>query len=163
MTNALLAARKLAPDEWQVLRETRLRALSDSPHAFISRYDAELGWSDRRWQERLDAAEAWAVAVERDEVVGLAGLVRGQPGEAHHVESMWVAPTHRRRGVSRILVNTMAGLGRQAGLSQLVLWVLEDNIAAWHAYLRLGFVPTGERQPIDRARRRFERRLRLDI
>jgi RimJ/RimL family protein N-acetyltransferase len=162
MTNAVLATRMLTSADWQVLRETRLRALRDSPHAYISRYRSELVWSESQWRERFDTA-AWAVAVNRYDVVGLAGLVGDQPYEAHHVESMWVAPTHRNRGVSRILVNTMADLGRSAGLSHLLLWVLEDNIAARQAYARLGFVPTGERQPIDSAPRRFERRLRLDI
>lgn len=161
MTNAVLATQMLTPADWQVLRETRLRALSDSPHAYISRYTSELVWGERQWRERFHAA-AWAVAVDRDDVVGLAGLVGNQSREAH-VESMWVAPTHRHRGVSRILVNTMADLGRRAGLSHLLLWVLEDNITARRAYARLGFVATGERQPIDPEQRRFERRLRLDI
>jgi RimJ/RimL family protein N-acetyltransferase len=163
MTNAVLVTRTLEPSEWQVLRETRLRALLDSPHAYISRYRSELLWTKQQWQDRFDDA-VWVVAVDRVDVVGLAGLVRGQEPEPHHyVESMWVVPTHRNRGVSRILVNTMADLGRGAGLSHLMLWVLEDNIAAWRAYARLGFVPTGDRQPIDSARRRFERRMRLDI
>jgi RimJ/RimL family protein N-acetyltransferase len=163
MTNAVLVTRVLTPADWPVLRETRLRALRDSPHAYMSRYRSELWWSEHQWRERFDDA-VWAVAVERVDVVGLAGLVGGRPPEAHHhIESMWVAPTHRNRGVSRILVNTMADLGRQAGLSHLMLWVLEDNTVAWRAYARLGFVPTGERQPIDPARRRYERRLRLDI
>ncbi|MHA6621402.1 GNAT family N-acetyltransferase [Pseudonocardia sp. DLS-67] len=162
MTNAVLVTRVLTRADWLVLRETRLRALGDSPHAYIARYRSESRWSEREWRERFDDA-AWAVAVDRFDVVGLVGLVGGRPPEAHHVESMWVAPTHRRRGVSRILVNTMADLGRRAGLTHLMLWVLEDNVAAWQAYARLGFVPTGERQPIDPAGPRFERRLRLDI
>jgi ribosomal protein S18 acetylase RimI-like enzyme len=162
MTNAVLVTRILTPADWPVLRETRLRALRDSPHAYMSRYRSEMLWGERQWRARFDDA-AWAVAVERFAVVGLAGLVGGKPPEAHHIESMWVAPTHRRRGVSRILVNTMVDLGREAGLDHLMLWVLEDNITAWRAYARLGFVPTGERQPIDPGGRRFERRLRLDI
>jgi RimJ/RimL family protein N-acetyltransferase len=162
MTNAVLVTRVLTPADWAVLRETRLRALRDSPHAYIAHYGSELLRSEREWRERFDDA-AWVVAIERFDVVGLVGLVGGRPPEPHHVESMWVAPTHRRRGVSRILVNTLAGLGRRAGLRCLMLWVLEDNTPAWRAYARLGFVPTGERQPIDPAGRRFERRLRLDI
>lgn len=162
MTNAVLVTRVLTPEDWPVLRGTRLRALRDSPHAYIAAYRSEARWGEREWRERFDDA-TWVVAVDRFDVVGLVGLVGGRPPEAHHVESMWVAPTHRRRGVSRILVGAMADLGRRAGLDHLMLWVLEDNTVAWRAYARLGFVPTGERQPIDPAGQRFERRLRLDL
>jgi hypothetical protein len=48
------------------------------------------------------------------------------------------------------------------GVTELLLWVLEDNHAASNAYRALGFVPTGERQFL-RAFGRFEQRLRLEI
>jgi RimJ/RimL family protein N-acetyltransferase len=47
------------------------------------------------------------------------------------------------------------------GVSELLLWVLEDNHDAQRAYEALGFEPTGERQfllPFGR----FERRFRSD-
>ena len=54
-------------------------------------------------------------------------------------------------------------MARRAGLPELLLWVLEDNLLAWRVYMHLGFESTGERKPIDSQRRRFERRLRLVI
>jgi hypothetical protein len=43
-----------------------------------------------------------------------------------------------------------------------MLWVLEDNHDAQHAYQALGFEPTGERQFLP-ALGQFERRLRREI
>jgi len=48
------------------------------------------------------------------------------------------------------------------GVTELMLWVLEDNYGAQRAYQALGFVPTGERQFLP-ALGRFERRLSLQL
>jgi ribosomal protein S18 acetylase RimI-like enzyme len=162
MTEAVLDIRLLSPADWRILRDTRLRALIDSPWAFTSHHQLEWKWSEHQWRQRCRVA-TWAVAVERGVVIGIVGLVNDHPEEPHHVESIWVAPTHRRRGVSKSLLNTIKEAARLAGLAELLLWVLEDNLLALRVYTRLGFEWTGERKPIDAERRRFERRLRLAI
>jgi GNAT superfamily N-acetyltransferase len=162
MTNAVLDIRLLGPADWRVLRDTRLRALIDSPGAFTSHYHRERRWSEHQWRQRSRAA-TWLVAVERGNVIGLAGLVSDHPEEPEHVESMWVAPTHRNRGVFRSLLNRMIEIARRAGLTHLWVWVLEDNLLAQRVYAHLGFTWTGERKPIDRHDCRFERRLRLAL
>jgi hypothetical protein len=60
--------------DWRVLKEVRLRALQDSPKAFMSCYDSELLLSDWEWRKMFDAS-IWIVAREADEVVGLARSV----------------------------------------------------------------------------------------
>jgi len=47
-------------------------------------------------------------------------------------------------------------------ITELMLWVLEDNHGAQNAYSALGFEPTGERQFLPTVGR-FERRLVLRI
>ncbi len=47
-------------------------------------------------------------------------------------------------------------------MTELMLWVLEDNHDAQRAYQVLGFESTGERQYLP-AFGQFERRLRLEI
>lgn len=162
VTKAVLEIRLLTPADWQLLRATRLRALTDSPHAFTSDPGRERGWSEHQWRQQFDTA-TWVVAVERDHVIGIAAVADGQPPEGPHIESIWVAPTHRRRGVFRALLDAVVEIGRLMGARELLLWVLEDNTAARETYDRLGFVETGERQPVDVGRTRVERRLRLVI
>ena len=113
MTNASLDIRILVPTEWEVLREIRLRTLLDSSYAFMSHYHRETGWSEERWRQRLDAS-TWVVATERGTVVGITALV-GHPNEPHRVESIWVAPTHRNRGVFRGLLEIVVQVARRAG------------------------------------------------
>ena len=160
MANAVLDIRLLGPADWRVLRDARLRALIDSPDAFTSRYGYERRWNEHQWRQRFRAA-TWLVAVERGDVIGIAGLVADHPKEPEHVESIWVAPTHRNRGVSRSLLNRMIEIACRAGLTHIWMWVLEGNLLARRVYARLGFAWTGERKPVDRDGRRFERRLRL--
>lgn len=146
MTNAVLETRLLEASDWRLLRDTRLRALLDSPEAFLSRYSYESRLSDDHWRRRLRTAR-WVVARENREVIGIAGLIGDHPEEPEHVESIWVAPTHRKRGVFRSLLARVAEIARDAELTELWLWVLEDNPLAWHVYVRSGFVWTGERKP----------------
>src|SRR5688500_4420006 len=149
----------LTPADWRVLRAARLLALHNSPHAFTATYAREAGWSEPEWRRLFDSA-TWIVARETQKVVGLARSV-GEPEHAtRHVESIWVAPTHRRRGVLRALLQALAEMERGMGVTDLLLWVLEDNYAAQRAYEALGFEPTGERQPLADFGR-YERRLRL--
>jgi ribosomal protein S18 acetylase RimI-like enzyme len=159
---ATLELQLLAPADWRVLRDTRLVALLDSPHAFMSTHADESEWQEAQWREAFDAS-TWIVAREDHKVIGLARSVgeRGRPW-ARHVESIWVAPTHRRRGVFRDLLWTLAEIEGRTGVTDLQLWVLEDNHEAQRAYEALGFVPTGERQSVP-GFGRFERRLWLAI
>ena len=152
----------LTPPDWQVLREARLEALRESPRAFTSSYAREWGWEETQWRPLFDSA-IWIIARDAENVLGLARSV-GEPElpSARHVESVWVAPTHRRRGVLRDLLHSLAELERQIGVTDLLLWVLEDNHGARRAYEALGFKPTGERQFLPTVRR-FELRLTCHI
>lgn len=152
----------LTPRDWRMLRAARLYALLDSPEAFTSSYADESVWSQLDWQRSLHAA-TWIVAREAQNVIGLAKSVSVPALSAsRYVESAWVAPTHRRRGVLRTLLDALAEVSHRMGVTELVLWVLEDNYAADHAYRALGFEATGDRQFLP-AFGQFETRLRREI
>jgi ribosomal protein S18 acetylase RimI-like enzyme len=150
----------LDPDAWLELRTARLQALLDSPHAFTSAYSHESEWAASEWRRLFDAA-TWIVACDAEKVIGLARSVSEPKRSAtRHLESIWVSPTHRRRGVFSALLQALAEIERGMGVTNLLLWVLEDNHIAQRAYEALGFKHTGERQLLP-AFGRFERRLRL--
>jgi GNAT superfamily N-acetyltransferase len=130
----------LTPDDWPMLRSARLAALQDSPHAFTSSYARESKWADLKWQRSLTTS-TWLVARDGQDVIGLAKSVkvRWQPA-SRYVESVWVAPTHRRRGVLGALLYKLAETCRPFGVTELRLWVLVDNRAAINAYQALRFV-----------------------
>jgi ribosomal protein S18 acetylase RimI-like enzyme len=148
--------------DWRALKWVRLRALADSPNAFMATYEREAAFEDDEWRAKLHDAD-WFVAREDGEVIGVVGLVIGRPPEgARYIESTWVDPDHRRQGVLRSLVARLVGIGREAELDSLYLWVVGDNEVAAKAYARLGFEETELVQPID-GNGRVERQLRLDV
>jgi ribosomal protein S18 acetylase RimI-like enzyme len=152
----------LKPVDWRVLRAVRLEALLDSPDAYTSSYAREVSWSELEWRRALRTAR-WIVARQTEKVIGLAKSVRehGRP-TTRHVESVWVSPLHRRQGVFRALMHALSEIERCSGVTDLLLWVLEDNQGAQLAYEALGFEPTGERQPLPDLGR-FERRLSVGL
>jgi RimJ/RimL family protein N-acetyltransferase len=162
MMESTLELELLTPLDWRILQSARLYALLDSPDAFTSTHAHELAWSELEWQRSLCTA-TWIVAREAQNVIGLAKVV-SEPSlpASRYVESAWVAPTHRRRGVLRALLHRLAEISRRMGVTELMLWVLEDNYAADHAYRALGFEPTGDRQFLP-AFGQFETRLRLAL
>jgi ribosomal protein S18 acetylase RimI-like enzyme len=157
-----LALQFLTRVDWQLLRNARLAALFDSPHAFMSTYAVEQRWRKPEWQRMFDNS-TWIVAWEAGKVIGLTrSLADPELPLWRHLESVWVAPTHRRRGVCGILLRAVAERERVNGVNELLLWVLEDNHDARLAYKSLGFEQPGERQYLE-AVGQCEERLRLGI
>ena len=136
-------------------RVVRLAALEDTPSAFGSTYEAESRRSEKHWVERVVAGSrgsARATFFAEDEggvVVGLVGGYRVAPSDERvELVSMWTVPTHRRRGVGRALVEAVTAWAEETGGTHVGLWVTRGNTAAENLYQAMGFMPTGERQPL---------------
>jgi ribosomal protein S18 acetylase RimI-like enzyme len=136
--------RVLEPNDWDLWRELRLRALADAPEAFGSTLAEWSGENDTedRWRHRLSAVPLNLVASMSDHPVGMASATSPNDGSIE-VISMWVAPEARRSGVGAVLVDAIAASAAQRGESQLVLDVRESNAGAVKFYERLGFVDVG--------------------
>ena len=152
-----VVVRRISAEDGALLRDVRLRALQDTPSAFGSTYAAELSRSDAQWAERAAAGATGtdritALAFDGDECVGLAGGFRNDE-DGHHADidvvSMWVAPSHRGSGVAEQLVDTVLEWARDDAEADVVgLWVTRGNHRAQRFYERLGFVETGDVQPL---------------
>ena len=77
------------------------------------------------------------------EVVGCLMVTREwsdwRNGDLWWVQSVYVAPDHRRRGVFRALLRAAESAATDAGAVGLRLYVDKGNAAARDTYLRLGF------------------------
>ena len=152
----------LTPVDWPLLKQARLQALQDSPHAFMSRYELEWTWDEAEWRRSIEAT-TWIVAREAERIVGLArSVIEPHQPCARYLESIWVDPARRRNGVFRALLHKLAEIERHLGVNELLLWVLEDNHTARRAYEASGFTPTGERQYLLEIGR-FEVQLRMQL
>lgn len=147
--------RRVRPEEWQVYREVRLAALAEAPYAFMSTLEREQGFGEDIWRERLESTTAATFIAWRDgEPAGTATGKVDDPADEYTVPGawqlvgMWVDPRSRGLGVADELVETVAGHVRAEGAASLVLWVTEVNDRARAFYRRMGFVPTGKRQPV---------------
>lgn len=142
-----LEVRQLAPQEWRIFRELRLRALRDAPEAFGTTAAEAQSWGPDQWRQRLGTRVAF-VALDGEATIGLAcGIPAERPDEAELI-SMWVDPTSRRQGAGRRLVDAVAGWAASEGFRTLRLWVARRNPDAASFYSSLSFARTGEVQPM---------------
>lgn len=162
--------RVLAPDEWPIWRELRLRALADAPEAFSSTLEGALARDGEEgpgreayWRGyfRLPGAAYVAVRDEDGEEVaaGMARLVTTlTPGQAADLFSVWVAPEHRGHGVGHALISACVDhLAAHHPMARLRLAVVETNRPARRLYESCGFGVIG-RNPDDDAELLMERR-----
>lgn len=140
-------------EDWEAIRDVRLRALLDAPDAFGSTYEEERARGESEWRSWVTgwrgAEQLTVLAMEEGVGLGLAVGVRWVRGDAvAHLYAMWVDPKHRRRGIGAALVEEVVGWAGGMGAALLELRVTESNADAVRLYERSGFVPTGERSPL---------------
>jgi len=137
---------RIGPDEWEVFRELRLRALREAPYAFGSRYDDWAEAPETSWRDRLANVPLNLVARMDGELVGMAsGVVEDEDGA--ELISMWVDPAARGSAVAAALIEAVVEWARSAGRATYLM-VRSENARAIAAYARAGFVdlgiPTGQ-------------------
>jgi GNAT superfamily N-acetyltransferase len=157
-----VVVRRAGPDDWERWREIRLAALADSPAAFGSTLERELGFDEGFWRERLGHPDNHSFFAELDgQLVGIAaGYLRpderGPDGVIAELVAMWVRPEVRGRGVAGALVEAVSKWAREQGRPELRLFVSGGNDAAERVYERVGFERNGFSQPMPRDPDRFE-------
>jgi ribosomal protein S18 acetylase RimI-like enzyme len=136
----------LPVERWEEYRALRLHALQESPQAFGSSYAESVAHPDEFWINRLRDAEAGRnplLFAEGDgRLVGLIGSY-DEPEEPDiiNVVSVFVAPDHRGRGLSKRLVDAILAVIRQRPEIQVArLTVNVSQTTAISAYQRAGFV-----------------------
>jgi len=79
---------------------------------------------------------------------GIAGSFLDQNDRTRaNLISVWTAPTHRKRGIGRLLVNEVLNWARGRNARALQLMVTSNNKLAIRFYQRLGFTQTGRTEP----------------
>jgi GNAT superfamily N-acetyltransferase len=152
----------LTPGEAPVLRDVCLAALRDSPGCFTASVE-ELSRHDHSYWHQALLDSTWFVARDGACVIAVARVIE-DPEDLHssYMESVWVERRHRRRGVLRQLLEAIEDLERSRGVERLRLWVLDDNMRAQKAYLKLGFdfgTHGSDRQELNKAPGRSELRM----
>jgi GNAT superfamily N-acetyltransferase len=130
--------------DWREWRPIRLEALADTPIGFGELHADAAALTDADWEERWARPGLRVLAYDHTTPVGPVGMAGGFRREdgVPVLFGVYVRPAARGRGVLEALVDEVAAW---CAPDPLVLDVHEDNAPAHAAYLRLGFVETGER------------------
>jgi GNAT superfamily N-acetyltransferase len=158
-----MEVRRVRPEEWQTLRDVRLRALEDAPSAFATRVDEarlrpDAWWIDWAAKSADGDGQAMFLAWDGAEAVGIVGAFV-EDGRLWLI-AMWTDPEARGRGVGRALVEATAAFARAVGSRDLLLQALEGNDSAYSLYRACGFEDDGAGEPHDH-RPTFQMRLAL--
>lgn len=152
-------------EDWERVRDVRIRALADTPFAYGSRLEEEQDRPESFWRARLERqAAATFLAIDGDETVGLVRtFVAPEDVTSAELVSMWVAPHARGQGVGRQLVAAVVEWARHHDANSVQLWVTETNAAARRLYETCGFVLSGGRQTLPSDPLLSEVAMRLDL
>jgi len=148
----MITLERITSQNAMVFKVVRLCALQDTPSAFGSTYARECQFADAEWVKRAgnmngDSSIGF-LAVDAGVACAIAACFLDQADATQgHLISMWTAPTHRQRGVGRLLVNEILGWARQREVRTLRLMVVCNNERAIKFYERLGFMRTGRTEP----------------
>jgi ribosomal protein S18 acetylase RimI-like enzyme len=148
----MVTLQPITPAIASAFKADRLCALLDTPTAFGSTHAKEIQLSDSDWQRRAiqwnGERSVGYIAIADQEPCGIAAsfLYENDPAKAHLV-SMWVAPTHRKLGLGRRLVEAVTDWARAKGADTVCLMVTSSNNGAIGFYESLGFVRTGRTEP----------------
>jgi aminoglycoside 6'-N-acetyltransferase I len=122
-----------------------IRLLGPNDRAVLSRVADDVfdGPVVERWTRECltDARHHLVVALDDDVVVGMASAVHYvHPDKAPQlwINEVGVAPTHRRRGIGRRLLDALLAHGRTLGCTEAWLGTEEDNVPARGLYESAG-------------------------
>jgi ribosomal protein S18 acetylase RimI-like enzyme len=102
---------------------------------------SEAGYTER-WSRVIGDGTSRVFVVEEPEgIVGFASGGRERAGESGfegELYAIYIVAGSQRLGHGRELVRAMAAALRDMGLSDMIVWVLRDNVPAREFYERLG-------------------------
>jgi RimJ/RimL family protein N-acetyltransferase len=136
--------RLLREDDAEAYIEFRRQGLLELPLAFGASPTDDFASSPAAVREQLRHAPEWVIlGAFEDGLVGAVGLFRDRHLKASHkvhVWGMYVAPSHRRRGVAAELLQAAIGHARSLpGVAWVHLTVTSAAPAARRLYERAGF------------------------
>ena len=140
------SVRRLEPQDHELLRAIRLRALSLEPHSYGSTFERESAFTDDTWQQRLrpEGNPHFACFDDSGEPMGLvAGMLDEADQQIAELVGMWVDPHARGTGAADALVTEIVEWAKAQGCALVRLHVTDGNARAEGMYRRNGFERTG--------------------
>jgi RimJ/RimL family protein N-acetyltransferase len=138
--------RQATAEDWELLREVRLRALADSPEAFLDTTEQASRFSESHWRARATPSDTQACFL-REEGAGMASCFVADDPEIVFLVAMWVAPELRGTALARDLVDRVVDWAREHGATRVCLSVEPGNERAARLYEKCGFAEVTDPPP----------------
>ena len=141
----MMEIRQLRTHEWELLRQVRLAAVTDSPHAFAESAQETEQMPQSLWEGRTQrGAEGrtsfCSIALADGHPQGIAvGLIDSSDPSRTYLVSMWVSPHHRGTDVATSLLHEVIAWASARGAELLFAGVKPGNDRAAAFYQKNGF------------------------
>jgi GNAT superfamily N-acetyltransferase len=133
----------LTPDQWQRLRAIRLKALTESGHAFGGTFETESAEDEASWRLKFEKNDFLIASVDGvDAAMLYIEVLKGDFGATCWIGGCWSDPQFRGKGLMRALFTFIDQQEKDWKIQGL--GVFTDNYNAIAAYEKLGFVKMGE-------------------
>ncbi len=163
--SVLVLIQRVGEDDWELVRDVRLRAVRENPQIFGASLARENRFVESHWRMRLRTSPTWIAVDDTGTGRGIVQMLQepGSPIDDRHVISLWVAPESRRQGMGWALLDAVRQAAAADGARTVSLWVVDNNHAAGDLSVRAGYARTGERQALSRDGSLTEERYVLTI
>lgn len=146
----MIEIKTLSPDQWQLYKTIRCRALAEAPYAYSSTLDDALKRSDEEWQQLTlqyarDPNSTTYFTFEGEVPCGMSACV--VDGSEAEMFAVWVDPDYRRKGIGSLLIEFARAWSELQGARKLKVGVFDDNLAALVFYRLAGFKDLGLIKP----------------
>jgi GNAT superfamily N-acetyltransferase len=151
----------LTPDQWERLKQIRIRALTANPEAFGAKLHEVISQPKEDWL-KLYEKEDYLVASSAGIDVGMLYIevLKGDHGATCWIGGCWTDPDYRGIGVMRSLFDYIDKHASQKGWQRQGLGVWADNLLAINSYKSLGFSFAGEKMLGDISGKYFQHMIR---
>jgi GNAT superfamily N-acetyltransferase len=148
----------ITPNEWQRLRAIRLKALTESGHAFGGTFEAESAEDEATWRLKFEKNDFLIASVDgADAGMLYIEVLKGDFGATCWIGGCWSDPQFRGKGLMRAMFTYIDEQDKDWKVQGLGVWT--DNYNAIAAYEKLGFVKMGEDTASTRQPGKFYQRM----
>ncbi len=151
MTSKITYVHNLPVARWEEFKNLKIEAITREPNAFTHELSEAIAQPDSDWQGQLEKAligEKILVFAEEDgKLIGLGGVYLYKKEKFKHnasLDSLYVSPKYRERGIGRALVEKRIELiSQRSEILQVITEIFSSQVASIELHKKLGFETVG--------------------
>lgn len=143
--------RALHPDEWKLLRDMRLRALTENPGYYSTALKDAQAAPPAFWQKMINSPDKGLFGLyDAENLIGITGVFPSKDdptGRTGFMGMSYITPHYRGQGLSEKLYDARLAFAlNKTNWERLVISHRAGNISSQRAIIRHGFQKIGEHE-----------------